>query len=222
MTNDERTQAAHLIIRGDGEDLMRLDPDPERFMKPIPSRAKVVAGLVVAIAMLAVTVPYVVWMVSNVVASEQGRSDLPELVTGLSIPAAIPLLGITILSWVFVLISSVGRSAKVRAREAYLALVAASPRPAVAVVRRCDYSSGETSSAYHVSVDVELGDGRPLHAAERRPVPVRSSAGVRYAYTAHQVPQFGDEVTVFSAPGRSPLTIVQANHSWSRMRPAAA
>lgn len=214
--------ASHLIIRGDGEDLTRLDPDVRRFLKPIPTGARVACGVVVAIVLLAACVPYVVWVVTNLIASEEGRSRVPELMTGLSIPLAIPLVGLAIVAWVDVLIAVVGRAGRVAMRDAYLALVAADIRPRLATVRRCDYSSGETSSAFAVEVAVELESGRLLRAAERLPVPVRGAGGASYGYTAHQVPQYGDTVTVFTAPGASGLTIVQANHSWSRMRESAA
>jgi len=208
---------AYLIIRGDGEDLTALDPDPLRLVRR-PATAQVAAAWIAAAAVLtAAAAAFVAWAIAGVVAAaaESGEPFVSETTTATSLAGIIPAIGITIAAWICGVRALHSRTEPARLGRAYEALVRSSARASFGTVRRCSYSSGETSAAYNVEVDIEMPSGRVITARERRGAPTLLADGTSSAYTPHQVPQFGDAVAVFTGPG---LTIVQANHSWSALR----
>lgn len=217
MPVTQEVSASYVIIRGDGEDLTLLDPDPLRFIKAPATRADVARAALFAVVLSAVAAVFDTWALTSMMASERGEPNAPEIVIALGLAVMTPLTLLAIASWVIFALRAVSRGERAAVHRAYQQLVASRPRARLGTVRRCHYSSGEASSAYHVELTVDMGAGRMLFARERPGRPARTADGTRTGYTAQQVPQFGDSVTVFTHAG---LTIVQSNHSWSRVRGA--
>ncbi|MEV5826806.1 hypothetical protein AB0L25_14615 [Spirillospora sp. NPDC052242] len=213
--------ATYVIVRRDGEDLTRLDPDPLRIAEPPASTRRLAGMLAVALLLTAGVALYVAWTVSRVVHSEAAPGSENELGVALSLAGVFPAVAATAGACFWYLREAAGRARRAGLVAAYGALCAAEPSPRLGTVRHSTYESNETSRAYRCAVTVRLEDGAVLRAHENRRLPARTSDRVPTAYTALQVPRFGDTVTVFTAPEAGGLTVVQANHSWSALRQAA-
>ncbi|OLT31676.1 hypothetical protein BJF79_00240 [Actinomadura sp. CNU-125] len=212
--------ATYVIVRRDGEDLTRLDPDPLRIVEPPAGSRRLAGMLVVAMLLTAGVALYVTWTVSRVVHSETSPGSESELGVALSLAGIFPAVAATAGAWFRYLREAVGRTGRADLVAAYGVLCAAEPSPRLGTVRGSTYDSNETSRAYRCAVTVRLADGTTLRAHEHRRLPARTADRAPTRYTPLQVPRFGDTVTVFTGPEAGGITVVQANHSWSALRKA--